>query len=230
MLDPLFLPALQGSFGDWKYYSALMRLGDIEKRVGYAAPLVKNTSLSAQIQRRLDNKKRSEEISQYLLDTKGRFFNALVVGVLGGQPKWHPFSLSSHVPAHELGAMTERDQDLVGYLEFSGDEQLFALDGQHRLAGIKRALGINPGLKDEKLAIIFVPHLDTPAGVLRTRSLFISINKKAVQVNRKDIIILDEVDLAAIVSRRLVDENPMFSRDVIDADRFGNAIPTKSSY
>ena len=126
--------------------------------------------------------------------------------------------------------MTERDQDLVGYLEFSGAEQLFALDGQHRLAGIKGALEIKPGLAQEKLAIIFVPHVDTLEGVLRTRSLFIAINKRAVAVKRKDIIILDEVDLPAIVTRRLIDENPKFSRDVIDVERFGNAIPTKSRY
>ncbi len=230
MPEPLFLPSLQGSFGDWKYYSALVRLGDIVERIGYAQPLVKNPSLSAQMQRRLDDKDRAKEISEYLINSGDRFFNALVIGVLGGQPKWHPFSLSSRVPKHELGAVTERDQDLVGYLEFSGGEQLFALDGQHRLAGIKLALESNPAMADEKLPLIFVPHMGTAEGLLRTRSLFISINKKAVAVKRNDIIILDEVDLAAIVTRRLVDEHPEFSRNVIDVERFGNAIPTKSSF
>lgn len=230
MPQPLFLPALQGSFGDWKYYSALVRLGDVIERVGYAKPLVKNTSLSAQMQRRLDDKERAEDISQYLISSPDRFFNALVVGVLGGQPKWHPFSLSSRVPNHELGAVTERDQDLVGYLEFSGNEELFALDGQHRLAGIKLALAANPSMADEKLSLIFVPHLDTAEGLLRTRSLFISINKKAVPVKRNDIIILDEVDISAIVTRRLVDDDPKFSRDVIDVERFANSIPTKSTF
>lgn len=230
MPGPLFLPALQGSFGDWTYYSALMRLDDIDERVGYAHPLAENQTLSAQMQRTLDEHGRVQDIAQYLLRSDDRFFNALVVGVLGGHPQWHPFSLTSRVPAHQLGAVTERDQDLVGYLQFTGEETLFALDGQHRLAGIGKALADRPAMAREKLSMIFVPHIATPEGRIRTRSLFISLNKKAVVVKKPDIIILDEVDLAAIVTRRLVDQDPRFSRDVIDVERFTNAIPTTSTY
>ena len=205
-----------------------MTLDDIVERIGYAAPLAENDSLAQQMQRRLDDEDRAEDIAEYLLRNDDRFFNGLVVGVLGGQPEWHPFSLASRQPAHELGAVVERDQDLVGYLEFSGDETLFALDGQHRLAGIKRALLQNPALGREKLSLIFVPHMATPQGVVRTRTLFISLNKKAVPVKRKDIIILDEVDLTAIITRRLVDGDARFNRDIIDVERFGNAIPGNS--
>jgi DNA sulfur modification protein DndB len=228
--DPLFLPALQGSFGDWTYYNALVPLSDVVERVGYATPLQENQSLARQIQRRLDVIGRAGEISDYLVRTPGRFFNALVVGVLGGAPSWHPFTLSSSIGEHELGATVERDQDLVGYLELRGDETLFALDGQHRLAGIKRALQVDPDLGREKVSIIFVPHQDTPEGLIRTRSLFISLNKRAVAVNRKDIIILDEVDLPAIVTRRLVDSDPRFSTEVIDVDGFTNSIPAASRF
>lgn len=230
MPGPLFLPALQGSFGDWTYYSALVRLDDIVERVGYATPLQENASLAAQIQRRLDDRSRADDIAEYLIRNDDRFFNALVIGVLGGQPEWHPFSLSSRQPEHELGAVTERDQDLVGYLQLSGEETLFALDGQHRLAGIRRALQEQQALGNEKLTLIFVPHIASPAGIIRTRTLFISLNKKAVPVKRKDIIILDEVDLTAIISRRLIDTNPKFSRSVVDVDRFGNAIPISSPF
>jgi DNA sulfur modification protein DndB len=74
-----------------------------------------------------------------------------------------------------------------------------------------------------------VPHKDTQDGIVRTRSLFISLNKRAVPVKRKDIIILDEVDLPAIVTRRLIDSDPRFSRDIVDVERFGNAIPASST-
>lgn len=230
MPEPLFLPALQGSFGDWTYYSALVRLSDIVERVGYATLLQENASLAGQIQRRLDDRTRADEIAEYLIRNDDRFFNALVIGVLGGQPEWHPFSLSSRRDEHELGAVTERDQDLVGYLQLSGAETLFALDGQHRLAGIKRALQEQPTLGNEKLTLLFVPHMATEAGVVRTRTLFISLNKKAVPVKRKDIIILDGVDLAAIISRRLIDTNSKFNRSIVDVDRFGNAIPARSPF
>lgn len=229
MSGPLFLPALQGSFGDWTYYSALIRLDEVAGRIGYAAPLHQNAALAQIIQRRLDEQHRAAEISDYLLRTKDRFFNSLVVGVLGGAPNWHPFSLSSREEKHQLGVVVERDQDLVGYLELSGEEQLFALDGQHRLAGIKRALKENVDLGAEKLSVIFVPHKDSPEGIIRTRSLFVSLNKKAVPVKRKDIIILDEVDLPAIVTRKLIDFDPRFSCEIIDVEKFGNSIPASSA-
>ncbi|HYE28312.1 MAG TPA: DNA sulfur modification protein DndB [Allosphingosinicella sp.] len=230
MSEPLYLPALQGSFGDWTYYVALMELNALVERVGYARQLQRNERLSQLIQRRLDEDRRAQEISQYLLATQDRFFNSLVVGVLGGAPEWHPFSLSPRRQDHDLGAVIERDQDLVGYFELSGQEALFALDGQHRLAGIKRALDQRPELGSEKLSVLFVPHQDTPEGLIRTRGLFISINKKAVPVNRRDIIVLDEVDLAAIITRQLLDEHPWFSGSQIDFERFTNSLSATSPH
>ena len=229
MSGKLFLPALQGAFGDWTYYAALVPLADLVERVGYARQLQANERLGDLIQRRLDDDGRAEDIAQYLLTTKDRFFNAIVVGVQDGAPSWHPFALSTQLPAHELGTVVEQDQDLVGYLELRGDEVLFALDGQHRLAGIKRALELDQSLAAEKVSVIFVPHVKTDMGLRRTRSLFISLNKKAVPVKRKDIIVLDEVDLAAIITRQLIDDHPWFSKGQIDFERFGNALPASSA-
>lgn len=230
MSGRLYLPALQGAFGDWTYYVALIDLAELDQRVGYARQLQQNERLSQLIQRRLDEDKRAQDIAQYLLATQDRFFNSLVVGVLGGAPEWHPFSLSSGREEHDLGDVVERDQDLVGYLELSGDEQLFALDGQHRLAGIRRALAQRPELGSEKLSVLFVPHQNTPEGLIRTRGLFISINKKAVPVNRRDIIVLDEVDLPAIITRQLLDDHPWFSREQIDFERFTNSLAATSPH
>jgi DNA sulfur modification protein DndB len=230
MSDPLYLPALQGAFGDWTYYVALIDLSELVERVGYARQLQQNERLSQLIQRRLDEDRRAQDIAQYLVATQDRFFNSLVVGVLGGAPAWHPFSLSSSREGHDLGMVVERDQDLVGYLELSGNEALFALDGQHRLAGIKHALEQRPELGSEKLSVLFVPHQNTPAGLIRTRGLFVAINKKAVPVNRRDIIVLDEVDLPAIITRQLLDEHPWFSRDQIDFERFTNSLAATSPY
>lgn len=33
---PINLPALFAQMGDWKYYSTIMRLGDIDDRISYA--------------------------------------------------------------------------------------------------------------------------------------------------------------------------------------------------
>ena len=228
MNDRLYLPALQGGFGDWVFYVALVPLGELAERVGYARELQSNSKLSELIQRSLDDEDRASDIAEYLMKTRDRFFNSLVVGVHDGRPSWHPFSLGAAGGKHELGAVVERDQDLVGYLELRGDERLFALDGQHRLAGIKKALQEDRTLAEEKVTVLFVAHAATAAGVRRTRSLFISLNKKAVPVRKRDIIVLDEVDLPAIITRRLLDDHPWFSRGQVDFESFGSSLPPTS--
>ncbi|MBZ9845686.1 DGQHR domain-containing protein [Mesorhizobium sp. CA5] len=224
----LYLPAIQGQFGSWVYYAALMRLADLQARVRYAREIHDNPKLSEMIQRSLDDKTRAQDISDYLIKTNDRFFNSLVVGVHGGHPQWHPFDVAVRNNAHSLSDIDETDRDALGYLEFSGSEHLFALDGQHRLAGIRRALEKNAEIGDDRVSVLFVAHRTDAKGVRRTRSLFVAINKKAVPVAKRDIIALDEVDLAAILTRRFVDEQSLFNRGQIDIDRFTPSIPAQA--
>ena len=121
------------------------------------------------------------------------------------------------------------EQERVGFLELTGTERLFALDGQHRVSGIKRALESDGDASGDILTVLFVPHLNTDAGIQRTRKLFIDLNKRAVPVGLKDIIILDEIDLSAILARRLVDDHDWFSHGQIDIKRFTPTIPADSS-
>lgn len=221
----LYLPAMQGRFGSWNYYSALMRLADLQERVGYAREIHSNPRLSEMIQRRLDDVGRATDIADYLVATEARFFNSLVVGVHGGHPQWHPFDVSTRNEAHRIRDVSEVYREALGYLELTGGERLFALDGQHRLAGIKQALERRDTLGDDSVSVLFVAHVDDQPGLRRTRELFVAINKKAVPVAKRDIIALDEVDLAAIITRRLVDDDPLFSRGQIDVERFTPSIP-----
>jgi DNA sulfur modification protein DndB len=224
-MSGLFLPALQGRFGDWLYYIALMSLDDLRSRVSYAKEIHRNVHLSDFIQRRLDDSKRQAEIAEFLLENKDRFFNSVVVGVHGGEPQWHPLEIRTRTPTHRMEDIQPIDRDAVGYLELVGSEKLFALDGQHRLAGIKEALSRNPRIGDDRISVVFVSHQNSASGLRRTRNLFIMLNKRAVAVKKPDIIALDEVDLAAIITRRLVDDHPWFSKDQIDIERHTNSLP-----
>ena len=155
-------------------------------------------------------------------------FNAIVVGIYGGEPVWHPFGITARpdFDMENIGNLVE--QERVGFLELTGTERLFALDGQHRVSGIKRALEKDGDAAADILTVLFVPHSNTVVGIQRTRSLFIDLNKRAVPVGLKDIIILDEVDLPAILARRLVDDHKWFSRGQVDIQRFTPTIPPDS--
>ena len=234
MMGPILLPALQGQFGDWIYYSAIMPLSEVKERIGFARELHRNERLGELIQRQLQDsgsgkRNRASAIAQYLRMNDGRFFNAIVVGIYGGEPVWHPFDIKARPEFDQANIDYLAEQERVGFLELRGTERLFALDGQHRVAGIKRALENDGTEGGDILTVLFVPHSNTEAGIQRTRRLFVDLNKRAVPVGTKDIIILDEVDLPAILARRLVDEHEWFSRGQVDIDRFTATIPRNSN-
>lgn len=234
MMGPILVPALQGQFGDWIYYSAIMPLSEVKERIGFARELHRNERLGKLIQRQLQDsgsgkRNRAGAIAQYLRSNDARFFNAIVVGIYGGEPVWHPFDIKARAEFDRANIGYLAEQERVGFLELRGTEHLFALDGQHRVAGIKRALADGGSAGRDILTVLFVPHSNTKAGIQRTRRLFVDLNKRAVPVGTKDIIILDEADLPAILARRLVDEHEWFSRGQVDIDRFTSTIPRNSN-
>ncbi|MYD98222.1 MAG: DGQHR domain-containing protein [Gammaproteobacteria bacterium] len=215
---PLVLPALRGMMGDWIYYSCLMDLPTLADRVDFADDIHTSTQLSDMIQRQL-KETRAKEIAAYLASQNERLFNALVVATYRGKPNWHALSsVESHAGAsNELAQLGDATLASVGFLTLQGDERLFALDGQHRLAGIKTA--IEDGLSQDpfdKVPVIFVAHGDDEAGLERTRRLFTTLNKTAKPVSKGDTIALDEDDVMALSVRWLVDrEGDLFCGDRI---------------
>ena len=210
----LVLPAIRGIMGDWVYYSCLMDLKELSLRVRYAREVHKNKHLSDLIQRQLKTD-RSKQIAEYLRNQPERFFNSLVVATYGGQPNWHALTdIRNKNISNELRNLNDETVESVGFLTLQGDEKLFALDGQHRLAGIKEIInqGLEPNHHDD-ISVIFVAHIDTENGLKRTRRLFTTLNKTAKPVTKGEIIALDEDDVMAICVRQLIEETDLFSGD-----------------
>ena len=225
----IVLPALRGVMGDWVFYSCLMDVGELSSRVNYAEEIHENEALSDMIQRHL-KKGRAAQIADYLQRQPERFFNSLVIATYGGQPNWHALSdVQSKTSQDELKNLTEDTVSSVGFLTLTGQEKLFALDGQHRLAGIKKAVkdGLDSDPYDE-LSIIFVGHKGTKIGLERTRRLFTTLNKTARPVSKGEIIALDEDDVMAICVRRLIEETELFTGNRI-AFVASNNMPTANT-
>lgn len=216
VVGTLTLPALRGVMGDWVYYSCLIDIRELGSRVHYAKELHHHKELSRMIQRRLDES-RSRHIAEYLKTQRERLFNSLIVATYDGKPSWS--ALARVRPGRAIVEVPHLDSDTiesVGFLTLSGDENLFALDGQHRLAGIRRALreGLG-GPPYDQVPVIFVAHEETRPGRERSRRLFTTLNKRATPVSKSDIIALDEDDAMAICVRRLIEETRMFRGDRI---------------
>ena len=211
-LEEIILPALRGVMGDWVYYSCLMDLKELSSRVDYTEEVHKNEALSDMIQRQLKGD-RSTQIADYLKMQPERLFNSLVVATYGGQPNWYALSnVRIKHTGDELQNLAKDTMASVGFLTLRGDEELFALDGQHRLAGIKEA--VEDGLEhasSDVVSVIFVGH--EKKSLEQTRRLFTTLNKTAKPVSKDDIIALDEDDVMAICVRRLVEETNLFAGD-----------------
>ena len=213
--SPILLPALRVRMGQWWYYISAMRMEDIAERISIAEDIHPSKSIRELLQRALRGD-RTTKITDYLLEQDQRFFNSLVVGTYGGEPKWHEVSITSK-PSTLEAELPGHLQGILGILVLDGSEKLFAVDGQHRVAGIKEALKLSETLVNEEVAVILVAGVtqdhrkDDPEGFERTRRLFTTLNRYAKPVSKRDVIALDEDDAVAIVTRLLVEDHALFS-------------------
>ena len=222
-LEPQVLPSLRCSMGDWQYFVTSMAMKDVAAWIKRTDQIHHSEQLRDWIQRELTD--RSNDIVQYLLTQEQRFFNAIIVGVYGGDPEWYPVEVGES-PVLGPPSLDERSRSSIGLLQLSGKEKLFAIDGQHRVEAIKLALKEDDKLENEELCVIFVPHHTDRPGLERTRRLFSTLNRYATPVSKGEIVALDEDDAFAITTRRLVEEYSPLSGEFV---HFGKTMPIPSS-
>ena len=227
MATTLQIPAMRGVMGDWIYYVALLPFREISNRIKKTEEIHSSKLLRMMIQRALTN--RSQKIADYLKSQQQRFFNAIVVGVYEGEPEWHRLN----VRKSELFDPVDLDAQVaesLGILTLRGDEKLFAIDGQHRVEGIKefnRAVGVEKlGRLEDEICTIFVSHDNSPSGLQKTRRLFATLNRYAKPVSLTEIIALDEDDVVAIACRNLLENHPLFKTGRVSLAR-GKALSPK---
>ena len=132
------IPVIKGKIGEWVYYAGVMQFGQIAEHVTASInDLYKASCLSELLQRALT--RNYEAIRDYILNDKERFFNAVILAIYNGDPQW------LEVEFNEEESMYTN----VGFLQFSGGEVIFPVDGQHRVAGIIYALSQDPSLAKE---------------------------------------------------------------------------------
>lgn len=213
MADMMKIPAIRSQMGIWIYYVSSLSFNEV---LEYVSPiddeLHKSKLLSEMIQRSITDNYKS--IANYLETQEERFFNALILAIYDGDPVWNEIRVEEYC----------MDNYPLGLLTLSGKEKIFPVDGQHRVAGIKKVLETNPQLGEERVPVIFVGHSKDDLGMQRTRRMFSTLNRYAKPVSLRDIIALDEDDVVAIASRNLIDDTGLFLKDRI-LDSKSKSIP-----
>lgn len=214
--NELIIPALRARMGDWIYYVTFLRMDQIADQIHIAQEIHTSNVLKDMIQRQITD--RAGQISDYLLKQPQRFFNALIVGVYGGSPNWYELAIASN-PRFDALVLPQELDGVLGILRLDGTQTFFAIDGQHRVEGIKQALKKNQKLKTDEVSVIFVAHQTAAEGMERTRRLFTTLNRYAKPVRKSEIIALDEDDIIAIVTRELVEKYPLFCEKLLFSTR-----------
>lgn len=213
-------PALQAKMGDWTYYIAKMRMKELAHEVQFAYEVEEDRTLDEVIQRDLNDKRVKQDLVSFLANRPDRFFGAIVVAALGGHPEFFPVRITDDPRFEMLGGEGGLDQ-AFGVLKFSGEQKYYALDGQHRLRAIQSLVDRDdpeshkapPGFEDEEISILMVvTEQEKPDADFRKlyRRLFSSLNRYTKRTDEDTNIIMDEDDIAAIVTRRLINDYPFF--------------------
>ena len=214
-------PALRAHMGDWTYYIVKMRMREVAAEVKYGSQVHNDYTLDEAIQRTIKESRVKKEIVTYLTGRQDRFFGSLVVAAIGGSPKFYPVSISDD-PQFEIFADEEGIEQSFGVLRFSGDQEYYALDGQHRLKAIKTLLQpedeserVDPpaDFANEEVSVLMVirPTESSEEEWLSSyRRLFSSLNRYAKPTDADTNIIMDEDDVFAILTRRLIASHDFF--------------------
>ncbi len=204
-------PAIRARMGDWNYYIVRMTMREVANEVNLASEEWEDPTLSHAIQRELNESRVKGSLLNYLKHREDRFFSALVVAAIGGNPSFEPAT-----PPDWMKSATFRES--VGLLAFHDNPKYYALDGQHRLSAIKGMLN-DPresprDFASEQVSVIVVAreeqHRDQDVWLQRYRRLFSSLNRYAKATDRDTNIIMDEDDVFAIVTRRLISDHSHF--------------------
>lgn len=222
-------PAIRAQMGDWKYYIVRMKMREIAQEVNLAHDIYEDNTLSDAVQRTLNERRVNKEIVGYLARREDRFFSSIVVAAMEGEPLWYPVEMdASVVPAIFANLRSLRES--FGVLTFGEEPKYYALDGQHRVAAIKLLVNgeaeLDPpaGFDEDLLSVVVVlrEEHDVPEGewMRRYRRLFSSLNRYAKPTDRDTNIIMDEDDLFAILTRRLITDHDFFKAPGRERDSF----------
>ena len=196
--------------GSTTYFQCNVKARELAAVAGLASelPAWKDWSIFERFQRDLAIRRVRTEIVPYLVQTRDRFFGALIVLVY--EPDGFEFE-----PLEQMGMDLPRVYadvaNRMGFLTIDGGD-LVVLDGQHRLAALREVVTAGDELQGEfrdaiaedELFVVFIQH----ESFEKTRRIFNKVNRYAKPTSPSDNIITSEDDGCAVVTRWLVEPQP----------------------
>jgi DNA sulfur modification protein DndB len=147
------------------------------------------------------NKARVPEIARYILDNTASYVFSALTASVDAEVSFEPYG--------DAGA-----DKRVGTLTVPMSARFVINDGQHRRAGIQRALAENPELGDESIAIV----LFLDVGLERCQQMFADLNRYAIRPARSISVLYDHRDEMSGITKLAVFRVPLL-RDLTETER-----------
>ena len=225
MSKKITYPALRMSMGSWTYFSVRMTMKEAARRIVLATNFKEPTALDDMLQRLHDADRSSGAMTNYLKVRDDRFYGSLIVAPIGKSPSFDAIRAEEKlIKKHNI---SDDANDSIGFVSLDDDTDYYVLDGQHRLGSIKHVVEndeIGPEFGDEEINVIFVVDEsdNEQERNIKYRRLFTSLNRYAKPTDQTTNIIMEEDDAYAILTRRLVEEHPVFGKGTDDKSARSN--------
>lgn len=204
------LPAIRAHIGCTTYYTVTMTAQELASMARPANELSEWTqwTISERIQRNVTVARVRDELIPYLLESQDRFFGSLII--VAYETETFEFEPLATTGVQIRGAYTDA-AGRMGFLTITGG-RMVALDGQHRLVGLREIVNGRCKADADRIAdiardevcVVFIEF----ESLEKTRRIFNKVNRHARPVAPHDNIITSEDDGYAIVARWLVEEEP----------------------
>ncbi len=227
-----FYPGMKAQMGEkgseLVYYIIKMRARDLVGKIQTASEIEKdgNKLVETMVQRAIRANRATGAISNYLTNAHNngeRFMGSFVIATFGGEPTWEPAPLEKD---HPITKILGNEMEDFGVLKMDGTQKYFVLDGQHRLTSLRYLFGqlpdlsdrkkppaAPPGLQDDELSVLLISNEGLKKETdfrKRLRRIFTVINRHAKATTAVENISMDEDDIAAIHTRRLLHSIDLF--------------------
>lgn len=188
MQIPVPLPAMRGKMGSRTYYSVMMPLNTVPQ-------FFKFTDWSGMLpedrEQRVLVEKRIPELANYITENEDDYLFSSITASYKSEPVFVPYTADSN----------------IGTLTLHLGDELIINDGQHRCAGIARALkNGSENLKSHTLSVLLFPWENTD----RVQQMFSDLNRFVQKTSKSLDILYDKRDDVAAATLMMIEKVPAF--------------------
>jgi DNA sulfur modification protein DndB len=189
------VPAMRGKMGSRTYYSLLMPMSGVPQ-------FFKFTNWSGispeDREQRVLNEKRVPDLAGYIADNEDDYLFSSITASYKSEPRFEPLAEGSN----------------IGMLILQLGDELIINDGQHRCAGIVRALDSGAPIGRDSISVLLFPWESTD----RVQQMFSDLNRFVQKTSKSLDILYDKRDDLAAATLAMIEQLPVF-KELTDKEK-----------